>query len=58
LHHAHKDLPEDVNCFVARGEIESELFHGFAKKLGAKKIQWEEFDEGDGNAGSIRTVER
>lgn len=34
------------------------MFHGFGKRLAAKKIHCEEFDGGDGNAGSIRVVQR
>jgi hypothetical protein len=31
-------LPEDVNCFVARGHVDAAMFSGSAKKLGAKNI--------------------
>jgi hypothetical protein len=53
-----KDLPEDVNCFVARGEIDSATFDSFAPRLARKNIQWREFDGGDGKAGSIRVLRR
>jgi hypothetical protein len=51
-------LPEDVDCFVARGEVDGAMFNGFAKKLAAKDIEWEEFDGGDAKAGWIRVVRR
>jgi hypothetical protein len=51
-------LPEDVDCFVARGEVDSALFTSFAKKLATKNIAWEEFDGGDAKAGAIRIVHR
>ena len=52
------ELPEDVNCFIARGEIDNAVFNGFARRLTSKSIQWEEFDGGDSKAGSIRVVRR
>ena len=52
------ELPEDVNCFIARGEIDNAVFNGFARKLTSKSILWEEFDGGDSKAGSIRVVRR
>jgi len=53
-----KELPEDVNCFIARGEIDDAVFNGFAKKLTSKNVQWQEFDGGDSKAGSIRLIRR
>jgi hypothetical protein len=49
-----KELPEDIHCFVARGEIDSSKFGSFAQKLARKNIEWKEFDGGDSKAGSIR----
>jgi hypothetical protein len=49
-------LPADVNCFVARGQIDMATLAGFTKKLASKNIQWEEFDGGDAKAGWIRVV--
>lgn len=51
-------LPDDVNCFIARGTVDVAMFAGFAKKLAPKNIQWEEFDGGDAKAGWIRVVRR
>jgi hypothetical protein len=53
-----KELPEDVDCFVARGQVDAAVFSGFARKLTPKNIEWKEFDGGDANAGSIRVLRR
>lgn len=53
-----RELPEDVNCFVARGEVDNAVFNGFARKLTSRSIEWEEFDGGDSKAGSIRVIRR
>jgi len=52
------EIPEDVNCFIARGQVDVARFNGFTRKLETKNIQWEEFDGGDSKAGWIRTVRR
>lgn len=51
-------LPEDVDSFVARGEVDAARFEGFKRKLSARRIGWETFDGGDSKAGWIRVVQR
>jgi hypothetical protein len=55
---AGEDLPQDVNAFVARGQINAAVLDRFARKLAGKNIQWQVFDGGNGEAGSIRVVRR
>ena len=50
---AGKDLPQDVNCFVARGPITKGRIYEFLGFMESKGIQSELFDGGDGKAGSI-----
>lgn len=53
-----KDLPEDVNAFVARGKIDAAKMREFKSIVQRKHIAWLEVDAGDRNAGLIRVVRR
>ena len=44
-----KKLPDEVNCFVAQGKVDSAMLHGFGKRPAVRRIHCEEFDGGDGN---------
>jgi hypothetical protein len=48
--------PEDVNCFVARGQVDEPRFLTFKPKLEKRNIQWHEFDGGDAKAGYVRVI--
>lgn len=51
-------LPEDVACFVARGEIDEMEMRRFEDALKRKNIETHWVDAGDRSAGLIRVVSR
>lgn len=53
-----KALPEDVNTFVADGDVNEQILSAYAAKLNKRKIKWNDVDAGDGNAGAISVVFR
>ena len=53
-----KDLPEDVSCFLARGDITEEKLLSFKPMIYKKNIDWHWIDAGDQKAGSIRVMRR
>lgn len=52
------DLPPDVKCFQASGEITEERMKRFLLLMGRKGISHHFFDGGDQKAGSIEVVRR
>jgi hypothetical protein len=51
-------LPEDVNPFIAHGDMDDKRMEAFLVLLGKKNIQHQWIDAGDGKAGSITLVGR
>jgi len=51
-------LPEDVAAFSARGSIDHQKLQTLFDRLEKKSIRCDDYDGGDGNAGSIRPVHR
>lgn len=53
-----KELPQDVECFPARGPIDKERIGSFTERIRRKSIDCHTVDAGDAAAGSIRIVKR